>query len=403
LFSVFEGRQDACVRLLVRTATSEAERAMFGLVRTLPLASMIAGLFAALVTGVAGAERLVPGGALAGQREATFSTRGLITHLAADGNRVALMTTKIRSACDRVVVWTPPGRRSTSVKTDACPGDQGAIPSEVIELALGAGQVAWVMQQGGNTLELLVEVAKLPGGRAKLISHLHNGYGAGGDPTGDWAGRLLGGGALLVYNRWKLVCTLPPTSACDLGHPGLRITDQKLVRLVAGRGRVVARGPDSYPLSAVGGGRMAIESDGTVNVLATNGARLATVPALKDDPPKEIALSRAWLAIERESTLDLYDPVTGERAKSIPLGSAAALQLVGVSSKLAVLLGPRRFGFVRLGDGKVISRTLHPEIAASVVDARLTAAGLFYTYNVRRTPAKGRVVFERTSDLLARF
>lgn len=364
---------------------------------------MTAGLLATFVAGASGAERLVPGGALPGQREATFSTRGLITHVAADGNRVALMTTEIRSACDRVVVWTPPGRRSTSVKTLAGCFSEGAIPSEVIELALGGGQVAWVMQQGGNTLELLVEVAKLPGGRAKLISHLHNGYGAGGDPTGDWAGQLLGGGALLVYNRWKLICTLPPTYACDLGHPGLRVIDPKLVRLIAGRGRVVARGPDSYPLSAVGGGRMAIESDGTVNVLATNGARVATVPAVQDDPPKEIALSRAWLAIERESTLDLYDPVTGERAKSIPLGSAAALQLVGVSLKLALLLGPRRFGFVRLGDGKVISRTLRSGIAASVVGARLTAAGLFYAYNVRRTPAKGRVVFEPTSDLLARF
>ena len=140
-----------------------------------------------------------------------------------------------------------------------------------------------------------------------------------------------------------------------------------------------------------------------MNVLATNGARVATVPAVQYDPPKEIALSRAWLAIERESTLDLYDPVTGKRAKSIPLGSAAALQLVGMSSKLALLFGPRRFGFVRLGDGKVISRRLPSATAASVVEARLTAAGLFYAYNVRRTPAKGRVVFEPTSNLLARF
>ena len=74
--------------------------------RTLALVSMTAGLLATFIAGAAGAERLVPGGALPGQREATFSTRGLITHLAADGNRVALMTTKIRAACDRVVVWS---------------------------------------------------------------------------------------------------------------------------------------------------------------------------------------------------------------------------------------------------------------------------------------------------------
>jgi hypothetical protein len=182
---------------------------------------MTAGLLATFVAGAVGAERLVPGGALPGQREATFSTRGLITHLAADGNRVALMTTKIRAACDRVVVWMPPRRRSTSVKTDAgCGGDQGAIPTEVIELALGGGQVAWVTQEGGNTLELLVEVAKLPRGRAKLITRVGNGYGAGGDPTGDWVGQLLGGEPLLVYKPLEAHLHLAPDLRVRPGSPG---------------------------------------------------------------------------------------------------------------------------------------------------------------------------------------
>jgi hypothetical protein len=52
-------------------------------VRTLALVSMTAGVLATFVAGAAGAGRLVPGGALPGQREATYSTRGLITHLAA--------------------------------------------------------------------------------------------------------------------------------------------------------------------------------------------------------------------------------------------------------------------------------------------------------------------------------
>jgi hypothetical protein len=42
-------------------------------------------------------------------------------------------------------------------------------------------------------------------------------------------------------------------------------------------------------------------------------------------------------------------------------------------------------------------------LAASVVGAGLTAAGLFYAYNVRGTSAKGRAVFEPTSDLLRCF
>lgn len=172
---------------------------MFVLVRMLCLASMTAGVLTTVVAGAAGAT----------PRRATLSTRGLITTLAADGNRVAVTTTKIRSACDRVVVWTALRRQSSSIATDTGCGEQTSVPTKVIELALSAGHVAWIEQTGGITLELLVEVAKLPSGRPKLISHVGNGYGAGSDPSGDWVGQLLGAGPLLVYNRWELACTLP--------------------------------------------------------------------------------------------------------------------------------------------------------------------------------------------------
>jgi len=365
---------------------------MFVLVRTLCLVSMIAGL---LMTVVAGAVGALP-------RRATLSTRGLITTLAADGNRVAVTTTKIRSACDRVVVWTAPRPQSSSIETDTGCGEQTSVPTEVRELALSAGQVAWIEQTGGNSLELLVEVAKLPSGRPKLISHVVNGYGASSDASGDWVGQLRGAGPLLVYNRWELTCTLPTTYRFSLADPALRIVDPKLIRLVAGRGRVVVRGPDSYPLRAVGGGRMVVQSNGSLKVLAADGTRVGTIPAMENDAARAIALDREWLAIERKGTLDLHNPVTGAKMKSIPLGPAATFRLVGVSSKLAVLLGAHRLGFVRLSDGKVVSLAFRGGVAA-VVDAKLTAAGLFYAYNLRGTAAKGRVVFEPTNELLALF
>ena len=74
--------------------------------------------------------------------------------------------------------------------------------------------------------------------------------------------------------------------------------------------------------------------------------------------------------------------------KSIPLGPAAALRLFGVNSSLALLRGPRRLVLVRLSDGKLISLPITSSRAASIVDARLTEAGLFYAYNVRR-PRRG--------------
>ena len=264
----------------------------------------------------------VPGGALPGRGSAVFRTRGS-GNLAVDGNRVAVTTSGKKGRCGRVVVWTAPGRRSRSFKTG-----EGCVEAtrgySVDELALGGGQVAWVGVTGGNNVELHLLAAKLSGGAAKEIAFAS----WSGDGRGEWIGRLLGGGPLLAYNGWAVVCdtdSCPPTP--------LRLTGQELVRIAAGRPRVVKRGAGSYPLSAVGGGRMAVESEGAVTVLGPSGSRLATVAAVEGNPPRAIALSSTRLAIERTSTLDLYGPTTGAEEKSLPLGTAAALRLAGVSSK----------------------------------------------------------------------
>ena len=341
----------------------------------------------------------VPGGALPGRRDAVFSTRGRIEILAVDGNRVAVATTrKIKCTYPRVfggeatrfVVWTAPRRKLRSFGFKACGFTVGAA-----ELALGGGQVAWILSEHGNLLHLFLYVAKLSGRAAKEIDGGDSDYGGG-----DLVGQLLGGGPLLAYNRWRLVCKSPDGCLPD-EQP--RLTGQKLVRISARRGLVVKRGAGSYPLSAVGGGRMAVESAGAVTVLAPGGSRVATVPAVAGNPPRAIALSRTRLAVARTFTLDLYDPATGTEAKSLPLGPAAALQLAGVNSKLALLRGPRRLVLVRLSDGKLISLPLRPGTAKRFVDTRLDGAGLFYAYNARRGSAKGRIVFEPTAKLLARF
>jgi hypothetical protein len=114
-------------------------------------------------------------------------------------------------------------------------------------------------------------------------------------------------------------------------------------------------------------------------------------------------LTRRHLAVERTFTLDFYDPATGAAVRSIPLGPVAALQLTGVNAELALLRGRRQLVLVRQSDGKLISLPLRSGAAASLVDARLTEAGLFYAYNVPRAAAKGRIVFEPTAKLLARF
>ena len=120
------------------------------------------------------------------------------------------------------------------------------------------------------------------------------------------------------------------------------------------------------------------------------------------NPPRAIALSRTHLAVERTFTLDLYAPAKGVKTKSIPLGPAGTLSLAGVNAKVALLVGAHRLVLVRLSDGKLISFPLGPRPPA-IVGARLDGAGLFYAYNPPKASAKGRVVFEPTAKLLARF
>jgi hypothetical protein len=249
----------------------------------------------------------------------------------------------------------------------------------------------------------MVIAARLAGPAPKTIERAFNGAGAGGDPKGGWVGTLLGGGGLIAYSAWSVVCEAPSETACDTGEATVSVKNERAVRLSAGRRVVVKRGPGSRPLSAVGGGRMAVAHDDAVTVFARTGARVSRVAAVPGNPPRAIALSRTRLAITRTFTLDLHNPATGVKVKSIPLGPAAALRLVGVNSSLALLRGPRRLVLVRLRDGKLISLPLPAGRAASIVDARLTEAGLFYAHNVRRPGPRGRIVFQRSATLLARF
>jgi hypothetical protein len=145
---------------------------------------------------------------------------------------------------------------------------------------------------------------------------------------------------------------------------------------------------------------MALEAGGSVLVLGSNGAKLATVAAAD---LRGVALSGTELGVAGHVALRLYGAASGRLRKSIALGPSAALQLAGLTSRLALLRGPRALVLVRLRDGKLTSFPLMPAAARGLVDAKLTAAGLFYAYNLGGTTRPGRIAFEPTARLLARF
>jgi FG-GAP-like repeat len=333
-----------------------------------------------------------PGGGFPTRRDRVFSTPAPIWALAGDGARAAVVTARNRPCGPvRIVVWTAPGRASRGF-AHRCYGDA------VTHVALAGGEVGWLQTGGGNDLELSVYAAELQGGKPRQIQFTTNGNRAGGDPRGGWLGDLFGGGPLLAYDSWTITCDVPEGYGCDSAP--LIVSRQRLVRIVGRRRMVVKQGPAAHALAAVGGGRMAIESNGTITVLRPNGSRVAAVAPVVDNPPRGIALSKTRLAVLRTFTLDIYAPATGRQTTSIALGRAASLQLAGVNSTLALLRSARRLVLVRLRDGKLISLALG---SRTNVDAALTSSGLFSAYNLRRGPARGRIVYETTARLLARF
>jgi hypothetical protein len=316
--------------------------------------------------------------------ESSIATLGLVTKVAADGQRVAVMTTKIKGACGKVVVWNTRRAKTTSFKTsEGCPhADVAVIPFTVDQLALGDGQAAWIGSTGGNETEVLVYAASLATGKAREVDFRTQDSNSG---EGDDAQRLLGGGSVLAYNR-LLGCVEDSNGgfSCDI----------RLVRIDGLHATTIAKG---QTLAAVGGARLAVTSTAGVALLRADGSRVASV-ADSVTPGTSFAAGSTRLAVSSSSTLDVYDAVSGAKLSSIPRGTAAWLEVIGVNARLALLRGPGGTALVRLSDGKRVSLPLK-----GIVDARLTEAGLFYAYNTPAAALKGHVVFEPTAKLLARF
>ncbi len=380
----------------------------FGLASLIVLGCLLAALIVAAASGASPSGVVVVKAAHPGT---VFFTRGKVVRLAANGTKVAALTTHIANSNDRIVVWTAPGSKFTRINTSvnsANPTTSGG--ASVYQLALGGGSVAWAEAAGGMSTERAVYAAPSTGGPAKSLDFVIQPCDG---CDGNYAGQLFGQGPLLFYNSW---------AACgDMGDPGCpvngQISGEKLLRISAGLRTVVGSGPGVFRLAAVGGGRLALVAtatqgwfqqwigSGVITVTTPAGALVATVPAVAGDPPRSVALSATHLLVERALTIDSYNPATGALLASIPRGTPASLKLVGVNASMALLRGPHRLDLIRLSDNQRITLPLPAAALACAcpTDAKLTDAGLFYSYNVPTATAKGRIVFEPTANLLARF
>jgi hypothetical protein len=350
---------------------------------------------------------IAQGRSLPAKADSVFATKQQLWAFAADGKRAVFGLFNCPKLPLRV--WTVPRRTSTGIA-----GECYALS----ELTIAGNRVAWIENWFGNTHRSYdVEVAPVSGGRAREVDSSGEEdleTDSPDDVFGPWVGALVGGGSILAYNFWSVDCIPPPCGeecqnegggggGCSSENPTLRVENQQLLRIGPRRSVAVRGGRRAYPVRAAGGGRIAVEPAAGIVVLKPNGSHVSMVPAQTEDPPRDVALSRAHLALLRTYNLDVYDPVTGARQQSIALGPAAGLELAGVNSKLALLRGHGHLVLVRLSDGKLVSFPLSAAAVAGFFDAKLTGAGLFYAYNLPRGAKRGRVVFEPLAKLLARF
>ena len=314
----------------------------------------------------------------------TFATAGAITKLAADGTRVAVLTTKVKGSCDAVVVWDEQNASTAGFATkEACPRtDVAVIPFTVADLALGDGQVAWIAYTGGNETETLVYAARLGTRRVKQIDFLISDSDSG---AGDDAGHLFGGGSVLAYNR---------ELGCEQDASGAITCDPRVVLIHNARGHAVAKG---VTLAAAGGTRLATTSAGAIALLGPDASPVATLGG-NATPRATVAIGSTRVAVGSTGSIDVYAAASGAKLTSFPLGTASGLKLVGVNAKIALFRGSKRTALMRLRDGKVV-----PLVLEGAVDAKLTEAGLFYAFNTPKATRKGHVAFEPTVELLRRF
>jgi hypothetical protein len=356
-----------------------------------------------------------------------------VRHIAADGARIAVATTtKKENTCDRIVVWNP--REKTSVRFNTgvnC--NTGSTINDIQELALAGKTVLWLDAGGGNWIELQVFSHTLGTKRTERVSSLAS-YSLSAYQSDDYGpytflGNLFGAGNLLVLNSWTACMEIPASwssATCPQSAPGnkpvMLFSDQKLLKVVNGKGVEIASAPDTqtavpgdtFPVPvalavapaivAVDANRIAAQyPDGSVTIYSTNGAVLQTIP-VPSGTFSGFALQGSQLVTIRNGKLELYDVSSGKLVKTIPLGAGSVLR--GLQKGLAVYVSERKVHFVyvnrkvhvlRLSDRKDVVYT-PPGVGS--VDAQIEAPGLFYSYNFKSGHAPGRVTFVPLAKVL---
>ncbi len=250
-------------------------------------------------------------------------TTGEIEAIALDGHRIAYSRAALAPRCHAVVVVDTISGRKTFVggagKTPTC--DAGTRI-----LALAGSQVAWLVEGESNTeLWGFLQAASLPRPKEhRLASALTN-----FDPlpaSGDRLADLVGGGSLLVVNRWWVKRNAAPgrTVLYTIGPMGLH-------RILASPQPIFAQAADGDRIAVL---RLAPYHKRRLEIYGQSGRRQLAIGLRRPLPGNYrgdgIALQGPHLLVLSGQRLLVYDSQTGALRHSWPVpGRATNLDACG--------------------------------------------------------------------------
>ena len=229
----------------------------------------------ALLVGAAVGMVLVTSAAAAAPTVRTprrLATRGPVTALAADGDRVAIVVSVPyeRLHCAGLVVWEPMRGRVVRLKRPCGADDDISLREGTRGIALAGTRAAWLAVGGGNHEETVVKTASLAHPKPILI-----GFGVSReDGVGEIAHDPHGDGTLLAFTLDRhcdadaIVNGSDPADQCPPGRETGDVAAATVWRL-GGRSRCPAGGPTPVrQCSAVA------TEDAELSVLAVDAGRI---------------------------------------------------------------------------------------------------------------------------------
>lgn len=319
------------------------------------------------------------------QVDNVLETTHEVSHLAADGSRVALAYDPGQSQDPysrftvRTEVWDPASRAIT-VLGNGCEGW-----GTCFGIAIAGDRVAEVFISTptihNDSIGLLTGTLAVP----RMLAE-----GQGSPCSGGWQclgvpiDNLLGNGSLLVFDTWSTPCQL--SHAGCTGRPKtnghlFRLDGTQVVQIASSSGALT-------PLSVDGGRILVDREDGTLSICAADGTVLRSF-VFDQASVRTARLQGNDLVVQTPTSIELTDASTGVFQRRWPLPAMDAT-LTDLQGGIAVLVAGTDVHLLRLSDG--VEAVIHAHGGGPVL-AQLEPSGLFYSYTATDSKFPGRVVF----------